>query len=213
MNARALVWGTLGVVILAGCQKSAPSGQAPAAADTTRAATSLPQMSQRLLEAASIALPPGTTAESLPEPTSAGATILRKYCTQCHALPSPAMHGPVDWPGVARRMWVRIDMMAGALGIQTPTTAERSQLLAYLQANALKVAAHLPAGPGKDAFETTCSRCHALADPMSHSPADWPVVVMRMEKNMEKMKVSGVTHDQATQIVAYLQRASQRRTR
>ena len=213
MNARALVWGTLGAVILAGCQKSAPSGQAPAAADTTRASTSLPQMSQRLLEAASIALPPGTAAESLPEPTSAGATILRKYCTQCHALPSPAMHGPVDWPGVARRMWVRIDMMAGALGIQTPTTAERAQLLAYLQANALKVAAHLPAGPGRDVFETTCSRCHALADPMSHSPADWPVVVMRMEKNMEKMKVSGVTHEQATQIVAYLQRASQRRTR
>jgi cytochrome c5 len=213
MNARALVWGTVGAVILAGCQKGTPSAQAPAAADTTRAPSSLPQISQRLLEAASIALPPGTAAESLPEPTSAGATILRKYCTQCHALPSPAMHGPVDWPGVARRMWVRIDMMAGGLGIQTPSTAERSQLLAYLQANALKVAAHLPAGPGKDAFETTCSRCHALADPMSHSPADWPVVVMRMEKNMEKMKVSGVTHDQATQIVAYLQRASQRRSR
>jgi cytochrome c2 len=219
MNARALVW-AVGAVVLVGCQKSPSPGQASAAGDTaratgdtTRASSALPLMSQRLLEAASIALPPGTAPESLPEPTSAGATVLRKYCTQCHALPSPAMHGPVDWPGVARRMWVRIDMMAGSLGIQTPSTAERAELLAYLQANALKVAEHLPPGPGRDAFQATCSRCHALADPMSHSPADWPVVVMRMEKNMEKMRVSGVTHDQATQIVAYLQRASQRRAR
>jgi cytochrome c5 len=108
-------------------------------------------------------------------------------------------------------MWVRIDMMAGALGIQTPTTAERSLLLAYLQKNALKVAEHLPAGPGKDQFMATCSRCHALADPKVHSPPDWPVVVMRMEKNMEKMHVSGVSRPQAEQIVTYLQAASNRR--
>jgi cytochrome c5 len=224
MNARALVWGAVGAVILAGCQRSAPPGQASGAADSTgasgsragdtaRAPSSLPLMSQRLLEAATIALPPGAAPDSLPEPTSAGATVLRKYCTQCHALPSPAMHGAVEWPAIARRMWVRIDMMAGALNIQTPSTAERAQLLAYLQANALKVASQLPPGPGRDQFEATCSRCHALADPMSHSPADWPVVVMRMERNMEKMRVSGVTHDQATEIVAYLQRVSARRAR
>jgi len=209
MNARALI---VTAVVLVGCgQPGKPSGQAAAPGDTTAGSTgALPVAQQRLLEAAEIALPPGLPAESLPEPASPGAKILAQYCTQCHALASPAMHGPVDWPGVVRRMWVRIDMMAGALGVQIPSTAQRAQLLAYLQAHALKVAENLPAGPGRETFEAVCSRCHVLADPRVHSPPDWPVVVMRMEKNMEKMKVSGVTREQATAIVTYLQKASQR---
>jgi len=208
MNARALL---VTAVVLAGCGRPARSGQA--ASDSMAAAPALTMAQQRLLQAAEIALPPGIQPESLPEPASPGAKILAQYCTQCHALPSPSMHGPVDWPGVARRMWVRIDMMAGLLGVQSPSTAERSQLLAYLQAHALKVAENLPAGAGKETFGAVCSRCHALADPRVHSPADWPVVVMRMEKNMEKMKVSGVTHDQATAIVSYLQQVSARGVR
>ncbi len=121
------------------------------------------------------------------------------------------MHGPGDWPFVLRRMWVRIDMMAGYLGIQAPTTAQRAQTLAYLQKYALKIAENLPPGAGKDVFVAMCSRCHALADPKVHSPPDWPVVVMRMERNMEKMRVSGVSRPQAEQIVTYLQAASARR--
>ena len=208
MNARAL---TLAAVVLVGCNQAKPAGQATASDTTSGGAAALTVAQQRLLQAAEIALPPGMAVESLPEPNSPGAKILAQYCTQCHALPSPAMHGPVDWPGVARRMWVRIDMMAGSLGVQIPSTAQRAQLLTYLQGHALQVAANLPAGPGREQFETTCSRCHALADPKVHSPPDWPVVVMRMEKNMEKMKVSGVTHDQAVTIVGYLQQASERR--
>ncbi len=209
MNARTL---GLAVLVMAGCTKAQPSGQAAGgtggAADTSHA--QLPLLQQRLLEAANIALPPGVAPESLPEPTSPGAKLLVQYCTQCHALPSPAMHGPVDWPGVARRMWLRIDMMAGGLQIQTPSTEERAVLLAYLQKNALKVAENLPPGPGKATFEAVCSRCHALADPRVHSQVDWPVVVMRMEKNMEKMRVSGVTRPQAEQIIGYLRTASAR---
>jgi len=208
MNARAL---TVAAALVAACTQGKPAAQSAAGDTTAAGAGGLTVTQQRLLEAAEIALPPGAAPESLPEPTSPGAKILAQYCTQCHALPSPAMHGPVDWPGVVRRMWVRIDMMAGALGVQSPSTAERSELLAYLQAHALKVAENLPPGPGRDQFEATCSRCHALADPKVHSPPDWPVVVMRMEKNMEKMKVSGVTHDQAVSIIAYLQKASERR--
>jgi cytochrome c2 len=199
------------MVVLVGCAKPQPSGQASAAGDTTSGTQGLPVMQQRLLEAANIALPPGVAPESLPEPTSQGAKVLGQYCTQCHALPSPNMHGPIDWTIVLRRMWVRIDMMAGGLGVQIPSTAERSQLHAYLQKNALKVAENLRAGPGRDVFMAVCSRCHALADPKVHSPPDWPVVVMRMERNMEKMRVSGVTRPQAEQIVAYLQAASARR--
>ncbi len=167
-------------------------------------------MQQRLYEATEIALPPGTPAESLPEPASPGAKALTQYCTQCHALPSPAMHGPADWPSVARRMWVRIDMMAGALGVQAPSTAQRAELLTYLQKHALKVAANLPAGAGKPAFERVCARCHDLNDPKVHSPPDWPVVVMRMEQDAEKMKVSGISHADAEQIIGYLQQASTR---
>jgi hypothetical protein len=44
-----------------------------------------------------------------------------------------------------------------------------------------------------------------------HSAPDWPVVVMRMEKNMEKMHVSGVARPQAEQIIGYLQSASSRK--
>jgi hypothetical protein len=49
-----------------------------------------------------------------------------------------------------------------------------------------------------------------LPDPRIHSPADWPAVVSRMERNMERMRVSGVTSQQAQQIVLYLETASRR---
>ena len=205
MNARALI---VAGFVLAGCNQANPPAQTAAASDTTRAAAS--PMQQRLYEATEIALPPGVAAESLPEPGSPGAKDLSQYCTQCHALPSPAMHSAADWPGVARRMWVRIDMMAGALGIQTPTTAQRAELLAYLDKHALKVAGVLPAGAGKDAFQRVCARCHELNDPRAHSAPDWPVVVMRMEQDAEKMKVSGISNADANQIISYLQSASAR---
>ena len=209
MNARALLLATL---VISGCGKAKPAGQTAAATSTGSTTPdtshSAPAMQQRLNEAAEIALPPGLPAESLPEPDSPGARLLVQYCTQCHALPSPSMHGPADWPSVARRMWVRIDMMAGALGIQTPSTAQRAELLDYLEKHALHVAATLPPGPGKAAFVEVCSRCHDLNDPRMHTPPDWPVVVMRMEKDAEIMKVRGITHGEAVQIISYLQAAS-----
>jgi cytochrome c5 len=210
MSARELV---LVVALLTSCGKAKPPAQASMSGDATGArgaAVQLPLMQQRLLEAADIALPPGVAAESLPEPDAPGAKVLGRYCTQCHALPSPSMHGLADWPAVARRMWVRIDMMAGGLGVRIPSTAERAQLLGYLQSHALPVAEKLPAGPGKELFETVCSRCHVLTDPRVHSPPDWPVVVMRMEVNMEKMRMRRVNNAEAAQILTYLQAASVR---
>jgi cytochrome c2 len=207
MSARALV---VAMVVLAGCAKPEPSGQASAASDTT-GTHGLPVMQQRLYEAANIALPPGVAPESLPEPASRGAKLLVQYCTQCHALPSPVMHGAADWPSIARRMWVRIDMMAGALSIQSPSTSARAMLLAYLEKHALKVAENLPPGAGKATFVQVCSRCHALNDPRMHTAPDWPVVVMRMEQDAEKMKVAGITHAQTEEILGYLQAVSARR--
>ena len=103
------------------------------------------------------------------------------------------MHGAQDWPSVARRMWVRIDMLHGELGVTVPGPGDRVALLDYLLANALKVSEHLRAGPGRDTFEAMCSRCHRSPGPAAAPPADWPAVVMRMERNMERMRVSGVT--------------------
>ncbi len=195
--------------VLVACAKPESSSQTPNAQGGRD--TALSQPDRRLLTAATIALPPeGLVAESLPEPASRGAQLLRAYCTQCHALPSPATHAPQDWPSVARRMWVRIDMMHGELGVASPTAADRTQLLNYLLAHALRVAESIPPGPGRDVFEERCSRCHTLPDPRSHSPSDWPAVVMRMERNMERMKVSGVTPGQAQQIITYLGMASRR---
>ncbi len=167
---------------------------------------------QRILQAVLLSVPkPGVSADSLPDRANPGAKVLVQYCTQCHALPSPAMHGAQDWPFVARQMWLFIDQMQGQLGVQSPSTLERAQLLAYLQANALEVAASLPPGAGKTTFEATCARCHVLPDPRRHSPVDWPNVVMRMERNMERFHLSGVSRGMAEQIVAYLQMASARK--
>ncbi|MDP3775226.1 MAG: hypothetical protein Q8Q85_13265 [Gemmatimonadales bacterium] len=196
-------------LVLAACSKPESASQDVASQAVANPALNLQE--RRLLTATTIALPPeGLVAESLPQPASRGAQLLVAYCTQCHALPSPAMHAPQDWPSVARRMWVRIDMMHGELGVVTPTSADRMQLLNYVLANALKVAQNLPPGAGREVFEERCSRCHTLPDPRSHSSADWPAVVMRMERNMERMRVSGVTPEQTQQIVLYLGSASRR---
>ena len=126
----------------------------------------------------------------MPDPNSTGAQLVAKHCAQCHALPLPTMHSSTDWPSVARRMWLREDGLASSLGVAAPSTSERYLMLEYLTGNALKVSgATLPAGPGRDAFQLVCSRCHALPDPKNHSPQDWPTVFKRMETNMARMKV------------------------
>ena len=194
----------------AGGATSSQQGGAPGVASQQTPGAVSPQ-ERRLLSAATIALPPeGFSPDSLPDPTSPGARVLAQFCTQCHSLPTPTMHGAVDWPSVARRMWVRIDMMHGELGVRSPQEGDRVQLLNYLTSHAIKVAEHLPLGTGRETFQTVCSRCHQLADPKVHSSADWPTVVARMERNMEKMKVQGVTHDQAQAIIGYLRVASRR---
>jgi cytochrome c5 len=193
---------------LAAC-RAVGEKQAGAAADSGGARS---MGEQRILRAAMLAAPQaGVNPDSLPDRNSAGAKVLVQYCTQCHALPSPAGHGAQDWPFVARQMWLFIDHMQGELGVQSPSTAERAQLLSYLQAHALEVASSLPPGAGKETFRATCSRCHVLPDPRRHSPVDWPTVVMRMERNMERFRLSGVTHGMAEQIVGYLRMASARK--
>jgi len=195
---------TLAVAMLACSQPPAESGGQPAQSP------GLSRADELLLAAASVALPPaGVTAADLPEPNSTGAQLVAKHCSQCHNLPQPAMHSATDWPSVARRMWLREDGLAATLSVSVPTTSERFLMLNYLTANALKVSgANLPAGPGREAFQLVCSRCHALPDPRNHSPQDWVTVFARMEANMTRMKVPPLHGTQTTDILLYLQTAS-----
>jgi cytochrome c5 len=188
--------------------------QAPAPPNATAAgaAVAATPNEQLLLAAAEVALPPaGLNVADLPEPGSAGAQLLGRYCAQCHALPTPGAHSATDWPSVARRMWLRMDWLPASLGVRAPTLAERFTILDYLTTNALKVSgANLPAGRGREVFSLICSRCHALPDPRVHSPDDWPTVFSRMERNMERMKVAGPTAEQASDLLLYLQTVSAR---
>ncbi len=186
------------------------------AAESSGAATGqgwLHRSDELLLAAANIALPPpGVTVGDLPDPGSRGSLLMAKYCAQCHALPAPSAHSATDWPGVARRMWLRMEWLPPSLGVAVPTMAERYVMLDYLIANALKVSgASLPPGRGREDFATVCSRCHALPDPRVHSPEDWPTVFARMERNMERMKVAGPVGPQTTDLLLYLQMVAGRR--
>ncbi len=177
------------------------------AARTAAPAAQLSRSDKLLLAAVSIALPPeGIAPGDLPEPTSLGAQLLVKYCTQCHSLPAPSAHSATDWPSVARRMWLRMEWLPDSLGVKVPTNAERYEILQYLTVNALRVSgSELPAGRGREAFAQVCSRCHALPDPRVHSRADWAIVFARMERNMERMKVAPPTGRQTEDILYYLQ--------
>lgn len=142
-------------------------------------------------------LPPGPDPATLPEPGSAGAELLTRYCVQCHHLPSPAMHTPANWPRIVERMVWRMegkgnmgtlmkDMMDG---VQAPEARERAVLLAYLKKHGQK-----PIDPGRypdlgtpqgQAFELACSQCHELPDPKRHTVREWPKVVERMRRHLE----------------------------
>ncbi len=174
--------------------------------------TGLNRQDELLLAAANVALPPpGITAADLPDPNSTGARLIVTYCGQCHNVPSPQMHSATDWPSVARRMWLRMELLTPSLGVKVPSLAERFALLDYMTANALRVSgATLPAGPGREAFAQVCSRCHALPDPRVHSRADWPTVFARMEQNMARMQVPPPSREQATDLLLYLQTVASR---
>jgi cytochrome c5 len=198
-----------GVVCGSGACRQVPSNDR--VAQGTRS-TGLNRQDELLLAAANVALPPpGVAATDLPDPNSPGAKLIATYCGQCHNMPSPQMHSATDWPSIARRMWLRMELLSPSLGVKVPSLAERFALLEYLTTNALRVSgASLPAGPGREAFAQVCSRCHALPDPRVHSRADWPTVFARMEQNMARMQVPPPSREQATDLLLYLQTVGSR---
>lgn len=199
-------WALVVTALVVACQPRAPESDQSLGAQ----GPSLPQKDQKdqlILETAKIALPPeGIQPGDLPEPASHEAGLVVMYCGQCHAFPTPTMHAAVDWPQIVRRMWLRMERLPDTFRIQVPELGDRIALVNYLVANALRVSGGaLPSGPGRQEFSATCSRCHALPDPRSHTAQDWPSVFMRMERNMERMKVSAPGPTESQQIVTYLQ--------
>jgi cytochrome c5 len=196
------LWVFAGVCLagLVACSRQA----APPAGQQAGAAGNL------LLAAALVALPPGVPAVELPDPESKGAELLAKYCGQgCHGIPAPSSHSQTDWPGVLRRMWLRMGKIDTTYHIAVPDDAERIVILNYMLAHALQVTSGtLPNAPGKDVFLATCSQCHALPDPKQHSAEDWVAVVRRMNVHMEKMLGTVLSQDEMQRVVLYLGKAS-----
>lgn len=153
-------------------------------------------------------LPPGVKAENLPDANSRGAKLLAYYCSQCHNLPSPAMHTSQEWPSVNNRMFARMSMMSGMMGIENPSPEEQGMIVAYLKSNAIKSispsALPSPESPAAILFRDTCSQCHALPDPSLHTPSEWPAVVERMRQNMEAMGKRVISDEEKREIVGYL---------
>ncbi len=163
------------------------------------------------LAAAKVALPPiGVSPTDLPDPESEGAGFVQQYCSGCHELPTPLIHSATDWARVVRRMWLRIDGLAGNYEVAIPTSAERVVMLRYLIDNALKVSGSaLPPGPERVSFAATCGRCHELPDPRQYAYEDWIAVVQRMAALMESMLQEALTREEYSKVLLYLETASQ----
>lgn len=144
-------------------------------------------------------LPPTFDAARLPQRQSNGAKLVLAYCVQCHNLPNPAMHHAAKWPGIVRRMVLRMEgkgnlgtLMAEMMaGVKAPGAEETKAIVAYLQRHAQKPLdpARYPEvyQPSGEAFRLACNQCHVLPDPRRYTAAEWPRVVARMQENMEWM--------------------------
>jgi cytochrome c2 len=154
-------------------------------------------------------VPPGVEPEDLPDPNGRGAQLLVRYCGQCHNLPNPSMHSAGEWPGIAERMFYRMDMMSGMMGIESPSGNDRAAIIGYLKTYAMKSIApeSLPAGqtPGAAVFKAACSQCHALPDPRSHAAGEWPAIVEKMKANMRLMRKKVISADQEKEILSFLE--------
>ncbi len=73
-------------------------------------------------------------AAALPDSQSSGAQLVAKYCSQCHAAPSPAVHTNTEWSAVTSRMRDHIHDLSGSSmpGLKTPSAAELDAITDYL---------------------------------------------------------------------------------
>ena len=144
-------------------------------------------------------IPPGFEPAMLPEPRSRGARLTQRYCVQCHNLANPAMHDAGRWPAVVARMVPRMEgkgnmgklMSEMMAGVESPGPEDTLAITAYLRKHAQRSfdPQKFPEvnTPAAESFRRACSQCHVLPDPRRHTASEWPLVVARMQKNMEWM--------------------------
>lgn len=236
---RALVGAALAVIVAAlvgGCAPSprASSDQtAVAATDTVLGELGGPLAQQmdrgqrwRMVASIGAGLPPRKMKpEELPEPDSRWPALMEAYCTQCHWLPDPRMHGAREWPVLMRRMLLRArtlqariggPLVRGALGdvltagissVTLPSPEDLDSLTAYLQRHALPVAApgEIPSGPDAQLFARTCSQCHDTPSPQAHTSDEWGGVVSRMRHNIALVGLDSLSQEDAGRITSFLQ--------
>lgn len=154
-------------------------------------------------------MPPGLSVDLLPDTKGNGASLMQKYCTQCHELPGPGRHTAEEWSPVLERMLTLMDVanrFGGLLGeIKKPSKEEREQLQLYLSRHGLKPLKKTPRGLGAIAFENHCSACHATPDPSQYNHDNWPKLLKRMQRNMAVMKYPPPSSEVMLQIQHYLQ--------
>lgn len=157
-------------------------------------------------------MPAGINPGQLPEPKSEGARLLGQYCSQCHGVPGPGLHTAAEWPDTIARMNRRMQMMSGGgmmMRIEAPDNNELKILTAYLEKNAqrtIDVNELMGADtPGGQAFQKTCSQCHALPDPTQHTRNEWPAVIERMRMNMSTMGKQLPDQTTTDRILGFLQ--------
>lgn len=158
-----------------------------------------------------VAIPPGLTADDLPDAGSAGAKTLAVYCVQCHDLPPPYMHAAAEWDTVLARMRTAMQERRGGMlsRVMTPSDGDWELMRAYLaqhgqRALDLTKAAGLDT-PAGQTFLAVCSQCHAAPDPSQHTAREWPRIVVRMKANMAAAKIPAPKDERLQSVIDYLQ--------
>jgi cytochrome c5 len=190
-------------------QKSSPEDEINTPKKVQQTASNIQQNRQNIL-----LIPKGMNPDDLPSPDSHGATVLSLYCTQCHDLPTPAMHTANEWPDVVARMENYLRGKQGGMLSRTmmPSKQDWTDLGTYLRENA-----QIPLQQGRYsdldspeglAYSNVCSQCHALPSPQSHTKREWPRVVLRMESNMLSANRRVPNTETRLLIIDFLQRHS-----
>jgi len=161
----------------------------------------------------------GVNPESLPDANSNEAKNYVKFCSQCHALPSPERNSAGDWKELVDRMDERMRMMTRIGGgmmsmtsrgrVKAMSGSEKNAIVRYLQNNALKTLDRSKVTSLDTleyrAFERVCSQCHDLPDPSIHTKSQWPQVVRKMKESMKEMSVTPPSVEEEKSIIKFLQ--------
>ncbi len=183
-----LVTGCLAVgLVLAGTEFIRPAHESEAA----QCASPPDQQELRslLAELMKGSVPLGIEPQYLPSHGSRGANLLKTYCAQCHALPTPRIHSGNEWPRVVERMvfWAKTmeTRPCPTLTVKRPSQDEQGTIVDYLKQNAFEPLNSDPSvpvgGKGGTAYLALCSQCHDLPHPRQHLVPEWPSVVDRMQ--------------------------------